>query len=235
MNLLDLTRLIRRTGRIAEPAPPAPAAERIGSSRSVVQITQGGNAEPRSGQASPQKLGGISQEPDLTHPDLNDAPHSPEVTARLPGIASPAPGRAPRESEEFAPPPQLRGSVQVRQVDCGSCNGCEIEIAAAFGPVYDAERYGARLVPSPRHADVLLVTGAVTHNMAEPLRRTLEATPKPRVVIAVGDCALDRGAFTDGYGVAGSVAEIVDVDLGVPGCPPEPDQIVAALRRVTQR
>lgn len=131
--------------------------------------------------------------------------------------------------------PDLHGSVQLRHVDAGSCNGCEIEIAAAFGPVYDAERYGARLVASPRHADALLVTGVVTRNMAEPLRRTHEAAPRPCVVVAVGDCARGCGAFAAGYGVAGSVGDIVDVDLEVPGCPPEPEQIVAALRRLTRR
>src|ERR1044071_1885704 len=83
----------------------------------------------------------------------------------------------------------LAGSVQVRHVDAGSCNGCEIEISGAFGPVYDAERFGARLVASPRHADALLVTGVVTRNMADPLRNTVSATPQPRVVIACGDCA----------------------------------------------
>lgn len=129
----------------------------------------------------------------------------------------------------------LRGSIQVRHVDAGSCNGCEIEVGAAFGPVYDAERYGARLVASPRHADALLVTGVVTHNMAEPLRRTLAATPTPRVVLAVGDCARDCGMFRGGTGVRGAVADVVPVDLEVPGCPPEPAAIVDALRRVTGR
>jgi len=132
-------------------------------------------------------------------------------------------------------PAALAGSVQVRHVDAGSCNGCEIELGAAFGPVYDVERYGARLVASPRHADVLLVTGVVTHNMAEPLRRTLEATPHPRLVLAVGDCARDCGVFAGGHGVAGAVSDIVPVDLELPGCPPAPDEIVAALRRVTRR
>src|SRR5439155_16767919 len=94
-----------------------------------------------------------------------------------------------------APPTGVAGSLQVRHVDAGSCNGCEIEIAGAFGAVYDAERYGARLVASPRHADALLVTGVVTRNMAEPLRNTLAATPCPRVVIAVGDCACTGGVF----------------------------------------
>lgn len=132
-------------------------------------------------------------------------------------------------------PTGVAGSLQVRHVDAGSCNGCEVEISGAFGPVYDAERFGARLVASPRHADALLVTGVVTRNMAQPLRNTLEATPAPRVVIACGDCALNRGAFADAYGVVGAVAEVVPVDVEIPGCPPTPAQIVAALRSVTGR
>jgi Ni,Fe-hydrogenase III small subunit len=148
-------------------------------------------------------------------------------------VAEPAPPRP----QEKAPPAAraLSGSVQVRCVDAGSCNGCEIEIGGAFGPVYDAERYGARLVASPRHADVLLVTGPVTRNMAEPLRRTLEAVPQPRLVVAVGDCAIDCGEFAGGYGVQGPVDEVVPVDVRVPGCPPEPAAIIAALRTVTGR
>src|ERR1044071_4385702 len=102
----------------------------------------------------------------------------------------------------------LAGSVQVRHVDAGSCNGCEIEIASAFGPVYDAERYGARLVASPRHADGVLVTGPVTRNMAEALRRTADAVSPPSIVVAVGDCARDGGVFAGGYGVEGPVAAV---------------------------
>ena len=132
-------------------------------------------------------------------------------------------------------PAVLRGSAQVRHVDAGSCNGCEIEVAAAFGPVYDVERYGARLVASPRHADVVLVTGVVTHNMREPLLRTVEATPRPRVVLAVGDCARNCGVFAGAYGVAGPVGDVVPVDLEIAGCPPPPEAIVEALRRVTRR
>ena len=147
--------------------------------------------------------------------------------------AEPAP--APPSTVSSRRLPSFGGSVQARHVDCGSCNGCEIEIAAAFGPVYDAERYGARLVAAPRHADALLVTGVVTHNMAEPLRRTLEATPRPRVVVAVGDCAVGESLFADGYGVAGTVADFVPVDVAVPGCPPPPGQITAALRTLTRR
>ncbi|MFD9903623.1 NADH-quinone oxidoreductase subunit B family protein [Streptomyces sp. NPDC059063] len=151
-------------------------------------------------------------------------------TGRVAEDAPPLPtGEPPGHAGAFG------GSVQVRCVDAGSCNGCEIEIAAAFNPVHDAERYGARLVASPRHADVALVTGPVTRNMAEPLRRTVAAMPEPRMVIAVGDCALNCGEFAGGYGVEGAVADVVDVDLAVPGCPPEPERIVAALRRVTGR
>lgn len=147
------------------------------------------------------------------------------IAEPTPPAPEPLPGR-PRE---------LEGSVQVRHVDAGSCNGCEIEVGSTFGPVYDAERYGARLVASPRHADVVLVTGVVTHNMHEPLRRTVEATPRPRLVLAVGDCARNCGMFSGGYGVVGAVHEVVDVDLEVPGCPPEPAAVVEALRRVTGR
>ena len=151
-------------------------------------------------------------------------------------------GRTGRVAEQAPPPPQqgnpsgpFLGSVQVRHVDAGSCNGCEIEVGAAFGPVYDAEQHGARLVASPRHADAVLVTGVVTHNMAEPLRRTVDATPRPRVVLAVGDCAVDCGLFRGAYGVAGAAGDVVDVDKEVRGCPPRPEQIVAALREVTGR
>jgi Ni,Fe-hydrogenase III small subunit len=148
-------------------------------------------------------------------------------------VAEPAP---PRPAGSACPKAAvLGGSVQFRQVDAGSCNGCEIEIGSAFGPVYDAERYGARLVASPRHADALLVTGPVTRNMAEPLRRTFEALPEPRIVVAVGDCARDCGEFAGAYGVEGPVGAVVPVDVEVPGCPPEPAAIVAALRGLTGR
>lgn len=131
--------------------------------------------------------------------------------------------------------PEPAGSIQVRHVDAGSCNGCEVEIGSAFGPVHDAERYGARLVASPRHADALLVTGPVTRNMAEPLRRTHDAVPEPRLVVAVGDCARNCGVFAQAYGVVGAVGEVVPVDLEVPGCPPRPEVIVEALRTLTGR
>ncbi|TQM36888.1 NADH-quinone oxidoreductase subunit B family protein [Pseudonocardia cypriaca] len=146
-------------------------------------------------------------------------------------VAEPAPA-APTAAPAAA---DFEGSVQIRHVDAGSCNGCEIEIGAAFGPVHDAERYGARLVASPRHADALLVTGPVTRNMAEPLRRTFEAVPRPRVVVAVGDCACDCGVFAGAYGVVGPVREIVPVDAEVAGCPPRPEAIVEAVRTLTGR
>jgi Ni,Fe-hydrogenase III small subunit len=129
----------------------------------------------------------------------------------------------------------LGGSVQIRHVDAGSCNGCEVELGSVFGPVYDAERYGARLVASPRHADALVVTGPVTRNMAEPLTRAYEAVPDPTLVVALGDCARNCGVFADAYGVVGAVGDVVPVDVEVAGCPPRPEAIVEALRTLTGR
>jgi Ni,Fe-hydrogenase III small subunit len=150
---------------------------------------------------------------------------------RIGRVAEPAPSKpAALTGAEV-----LRGSVQVRHVDAGSCNGCELEITSAFAPVYDVERYGARLVASPRHADALMVTGPVTHNMAVPLGKTFEAVPGPKFVIAVGDCALDCGAFAGAYGVRGAASDVVPVDIEVAGCPPDPEAIVNALRRLTRR
>ncbi|MFZ2177106.1 MAG: NADH-quinone oxidoreductase subunit B family protein [Rhodococcus sp. (in: high G+C Gram-positive bacteria)] len=134
--------------------------------------------------------------------------------------------------EAFLP---VTASIQVRHVDAGSCNGCEVEIGSAFGPVYDVERYGIRLVASPRHADVLLVTGPVTRNMVDPLEETYRAMPHPKRVVALGDCARDCGVFAGGYGVVGAVRDVIPVDIEIPGCPPTPEAIVAALRRVSGR
>jgi Ni,Fe-hydrogenase III small subunit len=128
-----------------------------------------------------------------------------------------------------------RGSLQLRHVDAGSCNGCELEIASCFSPVYDAERFGIRLEASPRHADGLLVTGPVTHNMADPLRKAFEAVPEPRLVVAVGDCARDCGLFRGAYGVAGAVSDVLPVDVEIPGCPPEPEAIISVLRSLSGR
>ncbi|WP_211261660.1 NADH-quinone oxidoreductase subunit B family protein [Pseudonocardia acaciae] len=151
-------------------------------------------------------------------------------------VAEPAPARDLTVAGDGARPAAgLGGSVQVRHVDAGSCNGCEVEIGSAFGPVYDAERYGARLVASPRHADALVVTGVVTRNMAEPLRRTFEAVPGPKVVVAVGDCARNCGVFAGAYGAVGAVSEVVPVDVEIAGCPPRPEAIVEGLRKLTGR
>jgi Ni,Fe-hydrogenase III small subunit len=127
-------------------------------------------------------------------------------------------------------------ALAIRQVDAGSCNGCELEIGGLTGPVYDMERFGLHLVASPRHADMLLVTGPVTRNMAVPLRKTYDATPDPKLVVAVGDCARTCGVFAGSYAVAGPVDTIVPVDVYVDGCPPEPTAILrgilAALGRI---
>ena len=156
-------------------------------------------------------------------------------TGRVAEPLSPAKDHGLQVRDGFEPPRALRGSVQVRHVDAGSCNGCELEIGAAFGPVYDAERIGARLVASPRHADVVAVTGVVTQNMVEPLLNTVDATPNPKVVVSIGDCTRGCGEFAGSYAVAGSVDDFVGVDVHVPGCPPAPQAIIAALRAVTGR
>ncbi len=124
---------------------------------------------------------------------------------------------------------RLGRSLAIRQVDAGSCNGCELEINATQNVVHDLERFGLRFVASPRHADVLLVTGPVTRNMREALERTRAATPDPCFVIAVGDCAVDGGVFKGSYAVEGGVEAVLRPDLVVPGCPPTPTQIIRAL------
>jgi len=124
---------------------------------------------------------------------------------------------------------RLGRSLSIRQVDAGSCNGCELEIHALNNAFYDLERFGLRFVASPRHADVLLVTGPVTKNMREALERTYAATPDPKWVVAVGDCALDGGCFAGSYAVVGGVAEVVPVDLHIPGCPPSPERLLKGL------
>ncbi len=124
---------------------------------------------------------------------------------------------------------RLGRSLSIRHVDAGSCNGCELEIQALSNPFYDLERFGLRFVASPRHADVLLVTGPVTWNMAEALRRTYDATPEPKWVISVGDCACDGGCFAESYAVAGGVEAVIPVDLHIPGCPPEPFALLNGL------
>jgi Ni,Fe-hydrogenase III small subunit len=124
---------------------------------------------------------------------------------------------------------RLGRSLSIRQVDAGSCNGCELEIHALNNAFYDLERLGLRFVASPRHADVLMVTGPVTKNMREALRRTYDATPDPKWVIAVGRCAVDGGIFAGSYACVGGVSEIVPVDLHIRGCPPSPIELLKGL------
>ena len=125
---------------------------------------------------------------------------------------------------------RLGRSLHVRQVDAGSCNGCELEIGATTNPVYDLERFGIHFVASPRHADVLLVTGPVTRNMEIALKRTYDAAPEPRVVVAVGACGCSGGLFGEGtYASVGGVDRVVPVDVYVPGCPPRPQAILHGL------
>jgi Ni,Fe-hydrogenase III small subunit len=132
-------------------------------------------------------------------------------------------------SVERAARRRLGRSLSIREVDAGSCNGCELEIHALNNAFYDLERFGLRFVASPRHADVLLVTGPVTKNMREALERTYRATPDPKWVVALGDCAADGGIFAGSYAVAGGVSNVVPVDLHIRGCPPAPATILKGL------
>jgi Ni,Fe-hydrogenase III small subunit len=152
----------------------------------------------------------------------------PPLTERRPGA---------RDSEiaalaarlDAAARAKLGRSLSIREVDAGSCNGCELEIHALGNAFYDLERFGLRFVASPRHADVLLVTGPVTKNMREALLRTYEATPSPKWVVAAGACALDGGLFAGGYACVGGVAAVIPVDMHIPGCPPTPTALLSSL------
>jgi Ni,Fe-hydrogenase III small subunit len=130
---------------------------------------------------------------------------------------------------------RLGRSLSIREVDAGSCNGCELEIHALNNAFYDLERFGLRFVASPRHADVLMVTGPVTMNMREALARTYHATPDPKWVVAVGDCAADGGIFSGSYAVVGGVSGVVPVDLHIRGCPPRPIQLLQGLLTLLER
>ena len=155
----------------------------------------------------------------LIRPPLTEQPPPPDEGARLELAKALA-----RKAQK-----RLGRSLAIREVDAGSCNGCELEIHALNNAYYDVERFGLRFVASPRHADVLLVTGPVTKNMREALERTYHATPNPKWVIAVGDCARDGGCFAKSYAVVGGVAAVIPVDLHVPGCPPDPTDILRCL------
>src|SRR6202049_4732604 len=130
---------------------------------------------------------------------------------------------------------RLGRSLAIREVDAGSCNGCELEIHALGNAFYDVERFGIRFVASPRYADVLLVTGPVTRNMREALERTYQATPDPKWGVAVGDCAAAGGIFAGSYAVAGGVRAVVPVDLHIRGCPPTPLQLLQGLLALLQQ
>jgi len=153
------------------------------------------------------------------NPPLTEA--APEVDASALGELAAAVDHAARK--------RLGRSLSIREVDAGSCNGCELEIHALNNAFYDLERFGLRFVASPRHADVLLVTGPVTKNMCEALERTWRATPDPKWVVALGDCAVDGGMFGRSYACAGGVSEVVPVDLHLRGCPPAPIDILRGL------
>src|SRR5688572_15992698 len=153
----------------------------------------------------------------------------------LPPVTEPAPAPDPEAlaalaaNVDAAARRRLGRSLSIREVDAGSCNGCELEIHALQNAFYDLERFGLRFVASPRHADVLLVTGPVTRNMREALQRTWAATPDPKWVVAVGDCAADGGIFAGSYAVVGGVDQVVPVDLRIRGCPPDPVALLKGL------
>ena len=155
----------------------------------------------------------------LTHGPLTEAPPKPSEAA-LAELAQ----RVDRAAKA-----RLGRSLSIREVDAGSCNGCELEIHALSNAFYDLERFGLRFVASPRHADVLMVTGPVTKNMREALERTFNATPDPKWVVAVGRCAADGGVFAGSYAVVGGVKDVIPVDLHIAGCPPSPTELLKGL------
>jgi Ni,Fe-hydrogenase III small subunit len=158
-----------------------------------------------------------------------DGPASEELSAPGPATVGELAARL-----DAAAQARLGRSLAIRHVDAGSCNGCELELHALQNIVYDLERFGLRFVASPRHADVLLVTGPVTRNLVEALRATWAATPDPKWVVAVGDCGVDGGVFRGSYAVAGGVAAAVPVDLVISGCPPTPLQVLTGLRALLE-
>ena len=134
-----------------------------------------------------------------------------------------------REAVERQVREVLGRALCIRQVDAGSCNGCELEIHALNNPVYNIEGLGIRFVASPRHADMLLVTGPVSAHMATALRRTYDATPDPKLVVAIGDCGCSGGIFGESYASLGPVSRVIPVDVAVPGCPPSPERLLQGI------
>lgn len=149
------------------------------------------------------------------------------VTGQFPSPSGPAPSISDAARAKAAP---FRRSLTIRAVDTGSCNACEMELNALSHAIYDAERLGVHIAASPRHADALAVTGPVTANMERALRDAYRATPDPKLVIAVGDCAIDCGAFRGSYAVTGPVDRHVPVDVTIPGCPPRPVEILRVIQ-----
>jgi Ni,Fe-hydrogenase III small subunit len=156
---------------------------------------------------------------------------SPVVTGRYPKPTT-EPAISDEARKKAAP---FRRSLTIREVDTGSCNGCEMEMNALMNPVYDAERFGIHIAASPRHADALVVTGPVTANMEKALKDVHQATPDPKLVIALGDCACHCGMFKGSYAVTGPVERHVPVDVKIPGCPPRPAEILDGLLRLLTR
>lgn len=148
------------------------------------------------------------------------------VTGRHPEGQQPAEGPTSESREKAA---SFRKSLTIREVDTGSCNACEMEMNALMNPVYDAERFGIHIAASPRHADALVVTGPVTVNMERALKDVYKQTPDPKLVIALGDCAINCGMFKGSYAVTGPVDRHIPVDVRIPGCPPRPAEILQVL------
>ncbi len=146
-----------------------------------------------------------------------------------------ASGTTTSQSVRAEIPAFMGRALNIRQLDPGSCNGCEAEIAALTNPCYDLERFGIHFVASPKHADMLLVTGPVTRNMAEAVRNTYKAVPEPKLVVAVGACGVSGGLFASSHAVAGPVSAIIPVDGYIPGCPPTPAMLVAGILEVVKR
>ena len=156
------------------------------------------------------------------------------LTEAAPGPDDPELAALAQEVERAAAA-TLGRSLSIRHVDAGSCNGCELEIHALGNAFYDLERFGLRFVASPRHADVLLVTGPVTRNMREALERTYAATPAPKWVVACGACAKDGGAFAGSYAIVGAADALIPFDGYIPGCPPTPAMLVTGILGVLRR
>jgi Ni,Fe-hydrogenase III small subunit len=160
--------------------------------------------------------------------------HTGIVTEPLPPISDPAIDKIGAVLEKVIRR-RFRGSLAIRQVDAGSCNACELEIHAINNPIYNCERFGIHFTASPRFADLLLVTGPVSHNMEIALRRTYDATPTPKIVIAVGDCGCTGGIFGESYASLGGIDKVIPVDARIPGCPPTPATLLHGILKAIDK